>query len=439
MPAKTDFKKLLNALSDPELVPLADEAVQHYVSWEQMEEREPLPGLTREETWRLLALVRRFDRITFPIPTLDPLQYWYNITREGEHCLEHIRHHCREDARLHQMLHEREGHRFLVRSQMEESVASCQLDGVIIDEAAMTRMIERDRGPKTSAERLVWNAYEMLSELDALKDEPFSPDLVHRLYERLTRGVALDELERGPRKTNLAGSRNPDGLLDERGVAGRLQMICDYANRETGDPWEPAACCGYMVLSAMAYWHPLPDLNDTVGRHMMRLFAMKNGYPALAYIPTSLMMRQWFDGELKPGLVRFGTYRRRQVIPGEADGTADMLIHLELTTAAIKSLRDYIERKQAEEQELLGVLDSGERLNYRQREVLSRALVHPEAEFRISQHQRSHKVVYQTARTDLLDLTERGFLKMEQRGKAFVFLPAPDLQSRVRRGSLGAA
>lgn len=426
------YKEMLHALRDPRFTAIAEDAVRHYIGFEDVEQREPLPGLSAEETWELLALIRRLDRITFPIVTIaPPLHYWYNITREGQTCLDHIRHHCRADSLMHLMLHEREGHRFLVRSQIAEAVASLQLDGVVFDHGIMGRMLQENRTPRDSAERLVLNAYEMFSELNDLVGEPFSVELVQSMYERLTRDVDLSLLERGPKKTNLAGSRNPDGLLSPDLERERLQMICDYANRETGDPWEPSACRGYMIMSAMAYWHLLPDLNDTVGRHMMRLFALKRGYPALAYLPTSLMMRRWFDGELEPGTVRFGTYRRRQVIPGETDGTADMLIYLELTTAAITALRRYIVTTQEQEAEVLAQLDRSERLNYRQREVLASAIVHPDAEFRIAQHQQTHSIVYQTARTDLLDLVERGFLRMEQRGKAFVFMPVPDLQVRV--------
>lgn len=439
MAAKSDFKNMIRALQDPSFTPLAEDAIRNYVSWEEIAEREPLPGLSTEETWGLLALVRRLNRFAFPIPTVSGIDYWYNITRDGQHLLEYIRHHCREDSVMHTMLHEREGHRFLVRAQIQEAVASCRLDGVILDQGIMGRMLKESRTPKDSSERLVLNMYEMLSELERHLDEPFTAELAYALYERLLRDVNVSELERGERKTNLAGTRNTEGLLDADSQRERLERICEYANLKTGDPDEPAACRGYMILSAMAYWHPLPDFNDTVGRFMMRLFALKRGFPALAYIPTSLMMQRWFDGELPAGTVRFDTYRRRQVLPSEIDGTADMLIYLELTSAAIAALRNYIDITLRQEAELLGRLDRGERLNYRQRSVLSRALVQPDAEFRIAEHQKTHKVVYQTARADLLDLVERGYLHMEQRGKAFVFVPVSDLQRRIAENGTGAS
>lgn len=66
--------------------------------------------------------------------------------------------------------------------------------------------------------------------------------------------------------------------------------------------------------------------------------------------------------------------------------------------------------------------------------MLSRAR-EPRTEFRIKQHQQAHKVVYQTARADLLDLVERGFLCQEIRGKAFVLVPCPALREKVEARS----
>ena len=45
----------------------------------------------------------------------------------------------------------------------------------------------------------------------------------------------------------------------------------------------------------------------------------------------------------------------------------------------------------------------------------------------------SHNVVYQTARTDLLDLGERGVLEMRKKGKQMVFVAPKDLSARLRK------
>ena len=47
---------------------------------------------------------------------------------------------------------------------------------------------------------------------------------------------------------------------------------------------------------------------------------------------------------------------------------------------------------------------------------------HGDEYFTIRQIMQMHGVVYETARTDLLTLVERGFIRKTKRGKAFAFI-----------------
>jgi len=48
-------------------------------------------------------------------------------------------------------------------------------------------------------------------------------------------------------------------------------------------------------------------------------------------------------------------------------------------------------------------------------------------------HQTVHRVVYATARADLLGLVDLGFLRCSRQGRAFVFTPAPGLPQLIRK------
>jgi Fic family protein len=72
-------------------------------------------------------------------------------------------------------------------------------------------------------------------------------------------------------------------------------------------------------------------------------------------------------------------------------------------------------------------------LNHRQLAVLGHAIRHPGFLYTIDSHQHSHNVVYQTARTDLLDLAKRRLLKQRKVGRRFVFEAPAGLDERYRR------
>lgn len=72
-------------------------------------------------------------------------------------------------------------------------------------------------------------------------------------------------------------------------------------------------------------------------------------------------------------------------------------------------------------------------LNYRQLAVLGYALRDCDADLTCQPHARSHRVARQSARSDLLGLETKGFLKSTKMGRAIHFRPVADLADRVSR------
>jgi len=71
-------------------------------------------------------------------------------------------------------------------------------------------------------------------------------------------------------------------------------------------------------------------------------------------------------------------------------------------------------------------------------ETIGHGLRHPDRTYTIRSHRTSHRVVYQTARTDLLHLVELGLMEKEKIKRTFVFRFVSDLERRLRRlGSRG--
>jgi len=167
-----------------------------------------------------------------------------------------------------------------------------------------------------------------------------------------------------------------------------------------------------------------------VARHLLRVFAVQRHYPVLGCLPVSATTLSWFEDALEPGTVRFATLPPSEVPADSIDLTREMLTHLQLVTAAISDLLALIEAAEAQDAAVRAAIEAAPDLNYRQRAILGRALEDPDAEFRIREHQTANRVVYQTARSDLLELESRGYLRRVTKGKAFVFVPAGALAGR---------
>lgn len=116
--------------------------------------------------------------------------------------------------------------------------------------------------------------------------------------------------------------------------------------------------------------------------------------------------------------------------------TTYFIIHqLDVIRKAVAALHDYLNQTIKEQRATGRLLSSSpkvrEKLNHRQVALLTHALKHPGERYRVEGHQRSHAVVYQTARSDLLSLAELGLLEKTRAGRAFVFTAPDDIRKRI--------
>ena len=75
-------------------------------------------------------------------------------------------------------------------------------------------------------------------------------------------------------------------------------------------------------------------------------------------------------------------------------------------------------------------------MNHRQRDLIYHALKHPDALYTIQHHRRTYNVSYGTARSDLLYLTEVGYLSLERQGNKMFFQPHGELLRKLKKASI---
>lgn len=425
-------------VADPVFGALATEAVLDYLDWDALTKRALPAGLSLDETWRLLRAVRRFGAIRFPIRDLEGREYWYTLTREARLCLETIERYCRSDSSVHRAILHRHGQRLLVDSDIREAIALCELDGVDVDGPACREMILAGRTPTGSTERLVANVHALIVSHGEWEGAMLTPELLSQLYARLTEGVTPGELRRHAPRHGLVG--RVEGVPVTRATRDDvIVQYCEYANDRLGDASEPVAMKAHALLNTADFWSFFPDFNGIIGRLVFKVYATSREYPVLGYLPVASMYKAWVD-HAGPSFVRFDTLDLLGTFTDtDVDYTPDVLTYLQLTVAALDQMLSAIEQGRQRDAQVREALVHDPELNYRQRAVIDRALAHPDREFRIREHQTTHNVVYATARADLLDLAERGYLVMGTKGKAFVFRPSPELPERLGRHEAGPA
>lgn len=101
--------------------------------------------------------------------------------------------------------------------------------------------------------------------------------------------------------------------------------------------------------------------------------------------------------------------------------------HIDIIMDSVEELKNHIQREREKNHQIHLEIAEHPDLNVRQTRIIQHLISHPHDILSIKIHQNINKISYQTARTDLLDLEEKKWLKSVKKGKTFYFVPADNL------------
>lgn len=323
--------------------------------------------------------------------------------------------------------------RYVVSSLIEEAITSSQLEGASTTGKVARDMIRTGRPPRDKSEQMILNNYRAMRRILQIAKEPLTPELVLDLH-RIVTEETLDDPDAAGRLQSPDDERVK--VWDESGhpvvlhspppahmLPDRLVAMCAFANEADEDARFLHPVLRAIILHFwLAYDHPFEDGNGRTARALFYWCMLSRGYWLAEFLSISSIIRK--------GRAKYD----RSFLYTETDDndlTYFALTQLRVIARAVAELRSYLERKQQEVREAERLLRADSTLNHRQIAVVSRALRDPDARFTISSHRRSHNVVYQTARTDLLDLEARRLLTRAVRGNTYVFRAADGLSDRL--------
>jgi Fic family protein len=429
LPAET-LGRMFRAFQSGEMAELARRANRDYLYWDKFKQL-PMPaGIDPADAWRFIKVLRSLERKFTAVRDVHGHYFSYTSTDEIRRCLHVIDRGAGgriTTAEAGIPAHAQQ--RYLISSLMEEAIASSQIEGASTTRKVAKDMLRTGRAPANRPERMILNNYRTVAELREMTSEPFSPGLILQIQSWLTEGTLDDEADVGRLRDSddvlvIDGSTNAVLHVPPRAavLGSELERLCAWANSDGPDFEHPVlrACILHFWL---AYLHPFVDGNGRTARALFYFYLLKQGYSVFEFVPISRVI-----------LRRRGQYDRAYLYAeaDDADLTYFLAFHLHAIESALEELWRYIESRAQRDCELSKVVSADGSLNYRQRAALSRAIADRDAVFTFESHRASHDVSYPTAREDLLELAERGYLVKRKEGRAFVFTPAEDLSERVK-------
>jgi len=415
------------------------EAEGKYRHWDTMRHLAPPTGFTREQWWGATKLVRQTALKPLPLRDSTGKRFCYAITDMIARLLHEIDLGARGNMGMPDPIaNPQTRSQYVMHSLFQEAVTSSQLEGAATTRAAAKEMLRTGRSPRTRGERMILNNYLTMQRIAEWKQRPLDEALIFEMHRMVTDGTldnpdAAGRLRRNDEKITVQDvitgeifhSPPPAEQLKER-----LQGLCQFANGSVLDVGKPRGRFIHPVVRAillhfwLAYDHPFVDGNGRTARALFYWSMLRQGYWLFELVSISEIL-----------VKAPAQYATSFLYTETDDNDATYFLHYqcEVIRRAITSLHDYIDRKSKELRETEAVLRGTTELNHRQQALITHALRHPGTRYTIEGHRRSHAIVYETARHDLMALAELGLLEMRKAGRAFTFVARSDLSSRLQQ------
>ena len=406
-----------------------------YRHWDNLRHLKAPDGFTSEQWWAAVKCARHMLRRNLPFLDTAGRPFGYVPVRELEERLHRLDSRATGRLAMPEAV-ARPGHRdrYLISSLIEEAVTSSQLEGAATTRRVAVDMLRSGRSPRDKDEQMIFNNYLAMSQIRTWRDEPMTPERVSELHRMLTEDTLDDPDDAGrpqaPGEDRIAVYDNTNNRVLHHPPAAqylpeRMQAMCEFANRrfESSEFLHPVlhAICLHFWL---AWDHPFVDGNGRTARALFYWKMLQADYWLFEFISISTVLRK-----------SLGKYKRAflETETDDEDLTYFFLHQLDVIEQAVGELEAYLERKQRQLSEAERLLRVHGDLNHRQLSMLSHALRNPDASYTVQSHQRSHGIVYATARSDLLGLVDKGLLiKSGHARKPQRFSVPSDLPDRVK-------
>ena len=406
LPPKIDKKALVNALLKgivPNIMPVVDKVNADYEYWDKIKYKKLPEGVTPQMLWTNV----KASRLKSMIPVWD--KYGINLCVTSQ-----MQRLCHEFDMKFGSFWEVEGDTqsaekkyYLSSSLMEEAIYSSKMEGASTTRIIAKDMLRKKKSPQNKSQQMIVNNYNTIQYIVEHKDEPLTEELLLTIHRLMTEKTLDNPEDAGHFRTNdnvvVADMVEGDVIYTPpsfQEIPEFVESLCDFFNNDNPRTFIHPIIRGIIVHFMLAFMHPFVDGNGRTARALFYWYMLKEGYKLTEYMSISRVI-----AKSKSSYEKSFRYV-------ENDGN-DMGYFVAYNLGALEKsfhqLRDYIQRKRREKRAASSFMMAGN-INQRQALVLQRLKEEPDTIFTVKDVQDQFSVSSMTARKDLSDLVQQGYL-----------------------------
>ncbi len=425
---KWEFGALIDELGMNKYMELKAIGESSYPYWEKWKYLGKEWGFDPEKLWSLVKTVRWPKTVNFSYRANFRLSISTPLVMQQQ--LHELDLGLGGSLQTGNLIPEDEKKYYLNSSLMEEAIASSQLEGAATTRRIAKEMLESNRKPRNHSEQMIVNNYAGMQWILEHKDKAMTPALIQEIHHIITTGTLGDRATEGAFRQQddiyvVDVQTNeivhvPPGHEQLRWL---MDAFCQFANDETKQdfflhPISAAISLHFLI----GYIHPFTDGNGRTARALFYWYLIRKGYWLIEYMSVSRIILA-----SKAQYARAYQYTELD----EMDLTYFVLYNLKCMVGALEDLKKYIHKKSREKRAALELLRDTN-FNDRQIALLQEMLNEDRNLYTVNGVQERFGVSNQTARNDLVNLTNKGILKARKSGLRVQFAPVDDVAKKIR-------
>ena len=310
--------------------------------------------------------------------------------------------------------------KYMISSLMEEAIASSIIEGAATTRKVAKSMLREKRKPKTKSEKMIVNNYETIQYIISIKNKKLTPEILLEIQRRVTKDTLENPEDEGAFRDNneiVVGHSNIPEIIahippDYKEIPLLMEELCKFANNDSEEEFIHPIIKGIILHFLLGYIHPFNDGNGRTARSIFYWYMLSQEYWLFEYMSLSRrIVRSRKEYDLAYLYTEYD----------EMDLTYFLKYNIECINDSLNELLDYIKKKQREQEESKKIIHENPDLNLRQAMILEEFMKNPNKIFTIREISETYRIVYQTARTDLMLLASKGYIDKKVSGKTFVF------------------
>ena len=405
-------------LKNEELNNLISSINSRYLYWSDIKYRVP-SGMTDVELWSIVKSVRNLtdvkiwsqNNIHFSLTnTMQRLCHEFDMNFGGSWGASKIFPADKTSQEL-----------YLISSIMEVAIASSQMEGAATTREVAKDMLRKKISPRNKSQRMILNNYNTINFIRDHAKEELTPGLIMQIHGMMTEN-ALDIPDASGRLR-----REDENIVVGNGITGEivhtppsaeclndfLIQLCTFFNDDKTEIFVHPIIRAITIHYLVGYYHPFADGNGRTARALFYWYMMKSNYWLVQYLSISRIIK----GSKK-------SYEKAFLYSESDSNDIGYFIqyNLEVLLKSFDALSRYIKRKHNDKKKAERLLHLGN-ITERQSQLLSLYIENPDAVLISTDVVAKFGVTPGTAKSDLRDLTNKGYLKeisLNRRTKGYV-------------------